>query len=70
MKFSVNDPSGQEIEFVHEEGANPRDESRHFCRLHFSQADEAECIEAMLSNAARALDDIKARYANEYKSEL
>ena len=64
MKFTVNDPDGNVQTFVHEEGADPRDESRDFCRAHFPQADENGCIEAMLSNAARALDDIKAKYTH------
>ena len=61
MRFTVNDPSGKAQEFVHSEGADPREESRSFCQEHFPQANEGECIEAMLSNAARALDDINAR---------
>ena len=62
MKFTVNDADGNEQTFVHEEGADPREESREFCTTHYPQANEDECIEAMLSNAARALDDINAKY--------
>ena len=62
LPFTVNDPSGNIVRFVHEEGANPAVESRAFCAEHFPDADAIECVEAMLANAAKALDEVQARY--------
>ena len=61
LKFTVNNAAGETIQFIHEEGADPADEARHFCREHFEGVDESQCIEAMLENAKRALDEINAR---------
>lgn len=67
LSFTVNNAAGETIKFVHEEGASPADEARHFCREHFEDVDESSCIDAMLQNAKRALDEINARHA---KTEL
>lgn len=67
ITFTVNDPQGVSRRFVHEEGANPATEAATFCAEYFPQADESKCVEAMLQNAAKALDEVKDRYA---KTEL
>ena len=65
ITFTVNKANGVAVKFVHEEGANPADEAREFCQLHFPGADEGKCVEAMLQNAAKALDEVNARYSKE-----
>ena len=65
ITFTVNDANGNTIRFVHEEGANPQDEARAFCLDHFANVPEHECIEAMLENAKRALEEIQARHKQE-----
>ena len=67
ITFTVNDPQGVSRRFVHEEGANPATEAATFCAEYFPQADESKCVEAILQNAAKALDEVKDRYA---KTEL
>lgn len=62
ITFTVNDPYGNAQRFVHEEGADAADEARAFCAEHFPQTDEGKCVEAMLQNAARALDEVQERY--------
>lgn len=58
ITFTVRDLQGQEHRFVHDEGANPRHEARAFCQLHFATVSEPECVEAMLSNAQKALEEV------------
>ena len=61
LTFTVNDPYGATQRFVHEEFADPAQESLEFCRQHFPDAEERACVEAMLANAQRALEEIRAR---------
>ena len=65
LSFTVNNHAGEAIQFAHEEGANPADEARHFCSLHFPDAPESDCVDAMLKNAMRAFDDIREKYGKE-----
>lgn len=63
ISFSVRSPeSGEELRFVHEEGADPVAEATEFCKLHFPNISEKECIPTMLRNAQEALDEVEARY--------
>ena len=61
LTFTVTDPYGQVQRFTHEEYADPSEESRLFCRRHFPDADESECVQAMLQNAQRALEEIQGK---------
>jgi hypothetical protein len=61
LSFTVNDPHGVVQRFVHEEGADPAEESRVFCQQHFPDADESQCVEAMLGNAQQALEEIRGK---------
>merc|ERR1711968_313146 len=61
LTFTVNNANGETVRFVHEEGANPADEARAFCQEHFPSAPESDCVEAMLQNAKRALDEIQSK---------
>ena len=63
LTFTVQDPHGDTQRFFHEEYADPAEESRAFCRKHFDfpEVDESACVEAMLQNAQRALEEIRAR---------
>ena len=62
IKFDVQNHRGESVTFIHEEGANPNAEAREFCQLHFAGVPEDECVEAMLRNAARALDEINEKH--------
>ena len=42
LTFTVQNAQGETLRFVHEELADPAEESREFCRQHFSDADERE----------------------------
>ena len=57
LSFTVRNPDGELLQFVHEEGANPLDEASEFCRLHFARVSEDECVQAMLQNAQKALEE-------------
>ena len=70
LTFTVNNHAGETITFVHEEGADPAAEAKVFCAEHFSQVAESDCVEAMLRNAARALEEIKAKYGGGAKDEV
>jgi CYTH domain-containing protein len=62
IKFDVQNFRGDKVTFMHEEGANPNTEAREFCQLHFAGVPEDECVEAMLQNAQRALEEIKQKH--------
>lgn len=65
LTFTVTDPHGEQVRFVHEEGQNPADESRDFCQNNFPEAPETECVEAMLANAQKALEEVQMRAKEE-----
>ena len=57
LSFTVRNPKGQELTFVHEQGANPADEAAAFCSEHFRGVPTPQCVEAMLKNAQMALQE-------------
>ena len=61
IKFSVQTNSGKTVQFVHEEGANPSEEARDFCQIHFPKAPEDQCVETMISHAQKALEEIQEK---------
>ena len=61
ISFTVANRLGKSLKFVHEEGANPGDEARAFCAEHFAEVPESECVDAMLQNAKKALDEATSR---------
>ena len=62
ITFTVNNAQGVAVKFIHEEGNDPSEEARDFCAEHFPNAPMDQCVEAMLANAGKALDEIKARH--------
>ena len=61
LTFTVNNEQGEELRFTHEEGADPAYEAKLFCLEHFGGVPEKDCVEHMLQNAKRALDEIQAK---------
>ena len=47
ITFTVRNAEGQDIRFVHDAGANPRDEAYVFCEQHFAAVPIDDCIEAV-----------------------
>lgn len=70
ITFTVNDAKGNTLRFIHNEGANPANEAKAFCLDHFANVPERECVDAMMQNAKRALDEIQSRHPNNVKAEL
>tara|TARA_B110001452_G_C14926527_1_gene323995 strand:- start:51 stop:533 length:483 start_codon:yes stop_codon:yes gene_type:complete len=57
LSFTVRNDAGEEVRFSHEEGANPAVEAEAFCELHYSAVPLNDCVQAMLQNAQRALEE-------------
>ena len=57
ISFSIQNAYGDIIRFTHEQGENPKDEAAAFCAEHFPDAPTVKCTQAMLENAAKALDE-------------
>ena len=57
LTFQVANADGQVVQFIHEEGKNPSVEARKFCRTHFKGTSPTECIESMLINMQKALQE-------------
>lgn len=70
LSFSVQNEAGEELRFTHEEGANPADEAREFCALHFESVPESACVESMLQSAQRALEEAAVAAAAVPRDEL
>ena len=60
ISFVVRSPSGAELRFVHEEGANPAVEAQSFCRVHYESVPNGKCVEAMLKNMQRAFMEVQS----------
>lgn len=61
LSLSVRSPEGEELRFVHEEGANPLEEAEDFCRRHFARVSVSKCIQAMMRNAQMALEEARKK---------
>ena len=59
VSFSVRTggEKGEEVRFAHVRGSDPAQEAEQFCALHFSQAPSAACVNQMLENMQRALEE-------------
>ena len=60
ISFVVRSPTGEELRFVHEEGANPAVEAQSFCREHYESVPSGKCVEAMLENMQRAFVEVQS----------
>ena len=57
LSFQVANAAGEKVEFSHAEGADPAEEARLFCGVHFAASDPGSCVEAMLLNMQRAYEE-------------
>ena len=58
LSFTVTRGDGEQLRFVHEEGANPADEAAAFCAEHFAEVAQEACVESMLRNAQKAYEEV------------
>ena len=59
ISFMVGTPEG-EVRFDHESGENPINEAGAFCKRYFQDTPRSKCVEAMLVNAEKAMEEALA----------